>query len=73
MSELRNIILSIEIKKELLVKHNKACNTNYELKDISKTVEYKDSKRMIMLIEIIFHDYTSQRFLKDGLDIDNFI
>jgi len=73
MSKLIDIILSEETKKNLLVKHNQACNTNYQIKDIAKTIEYGDKNREIILIEIIFNDYTSQRFFKDSLEIDNFI
>ena len=71
MNEVRKVILPIEIKKQLLEKHNKACNTYYQIKDISYILEYLDKNRKIILYEMVFNDYINQRFFKDSLEIDN--
>jgi hypothetical protein len=67
------VILSEDIKVELLEKQNKACNTNYKIKDIERILEYNCTVRNITLIEIIFNDYVNQRFIKDSFEIDNFL
>jgi len=65
------VILSEDIKVELLEKQNQACNTFYKISDISYILEYVDHARNINLLEIVFNDYTNQRYFKDSLKIDN--
>jgi len=67
----KQVILPNDIKIELLNKQNQSCNTNYQLSDIERILEYNCNIRNIILYEIIFNDYINQRFLKDTLEIDN--
>ncbi len=48
MSGARQVILSIEIKKELLEKYNKAFKTYYQIKDIQGILEYTCSARNML-------------------------
>jgi len=69
----KQVILPNDVKNELLVKQNKACNTNYKIKDIERILEYNCTVRNITCFEIIFNDYVNQRFIKDSFEIDNFL